>query len=102
MLKSVDFAQFMTSEGTKKLIFAFTSKTGQSVAHNRHRIFLFGFFCERMDIFRHFIRLISNSRVQGYSRCVKITAIDRVDTRYMYIFLMTVLEIFFFISVEYI
>ena len=26
----------MTSEGTKTLILAFTSKTGQSVAHNRH------------------------------------------------------------------
>ena len=49
MLKSVDFGRFMTSEGTETLILAFTSKTGQSVAHNRH----FGFFCQRLDI-RHF------------------------------------------------
>ena len=39
MLKSVDFGRFMTSEGTERLILAFTSKTGQSVAHNRHGIF---------------------------------------------------------------
>ena len=50
MLKSVDFGRFMTSEGTETLNLAFTSKIGQSVAHNRHGIFLFGFFCQRMDI----------------------------------------------------
>ena len=44
MLKSVDFCRFMTSEGYETLILAFTSKTGQSVAHNGHRVFLFGFF----------------------------------------------------------
>ena len=64
MLKSVDFGQFMTSEGTDTLFLGSTSKTGQSVAHNRHGIFLFGFFCQRMDIFRHFISLISDSRSQ--------------------------------------
>ena len=68
MLKSVDFGRFMTSEGTETLILAFTSKTGQSVAHDRQGIFLFGFFCQRMDTFRHFKSLISDSRVQGYSR----------------------------------
>ena len=31
---------------------------------SRHGIFLFGFFCQRMDIFRHFINLISDCRVQ--------------------------------------
>ena len=51
VLKSVDFGRFMTSEGTKTLILAFISKTGQSIAHNRHEKFLFGFFFQRMDIF---------------------------------------------------
>ena len=55
-------------EDTEILILAFTSKTGQSVALNRHRIFLFRFFSQREDIFRHFISLISDSRVQEYSR----------------------------------
>ena len=54
MLKSVDFGRFMTPERSETLILAFTSKTGQSVAHNRHRIFLIGFFCQRKNIFRHF------------------------------------------------
>ena len=67
-LNSFDFGRFITSEGTKTLILAFNSKTGQSVAHSRHGIFLFGFLCQRMGIFRHFISLISNSRVQKYSR----------------------------------
>ena len=44
------------------LIFAFTSKTGQSVARYTHQIFLFGFFSQREDIFTHFIGLISSSR----------------------------------------
>ena len=46
MLTSVDFGRFMTPEGIETLILAFTSKTGQYVAHNRHKIFLFGFFCQ--------------------------------------------------------
>ena len=58
MLKSVDFGRFMTPEYTETLIFAFTSKTGQSVAQHRNRIFLFGLFCQREDIFWHFIGLI--------------------------------------------
>ena len=33
----------MTSEGTDTLILTFTSKMGQSVAHNRHRKFYFNF-----------------------------------------------------------
>ena len=45
----------MTSEGTDALILAFTSETGQSVADYTHRIFLFGFFNQREDIFTHFI-----------------------------------------------
>ena len=32
------FNRIITSEGTETLVLAFTSKTGQSVAHNRHRI----------------------------------------------------------------
>ena len=59
---------FMTPEGTGTLILAFTSKTGQSVAHNRNRIVLIGFFCQREDIFRHFIGLMPDSRVKAYSR----------------------------------
>ena len=65
MLKSVDFGRFMTSEGTETLILAFTSKTGQSVAHNSHRIFLFSYFCEREEILRHFICLISDPRLKA-------------------------------------
>ena len=61
MIKSIDFDQFMTSEGTKPLILAFTSKKGQSVEHTRHRIFLFGFFCQKEDILRFFIGLILDS-----------------------------------------
>ena len=52
----------MMSEGTDALILALTSKTGQSVARYTHRIFLFGFFSQREDIFTHFIGLISSSR----------------------------------------
>ena len=32
-------------------------ENGQSVVHYRHRIFLLGIFCQRMDIFRHFTSL---------------------------------------------
>ena len=35
--------RFMTSEGTDTLILAFTSKTGQSVAHNSQNFFYFRF-----------------------------------------------------------
>ena len=55
----------MTPEGTETLILAFTSKTGKSVAHNRHKIFSFGFFYQREDIFRHFIGRTSDSRLKG-------------------------------------
>ena len=68
MLKSIDFDRYMTSEGTDTLIFAFTSKTGQSVARYIHRIFLFGFFSQREDIFTHFIGLMSSSRHKGFAR----------------------------------
>ena len=47
--------------------------TGQSVAHNRDRIFLF-FFCQGKDIFRHFIGVISDSRLKTlyfeHSSCI--------------------------------
>ena len=68
MKKSVDFGRFMTLEGTETLILAFTSKTGQSIAHNRHKLFSFGFFYQREDIFRHFRGRTSGSRLSGYSR----------------------------------
>ena len=58
VLKSVAFGRFMTPEGSETLILALTSKTGQSVAHNRHIICLFGFFYQRGDILRYFISLI--------------------------------------------
>ena len=35
----IDFDRFMTSEGSYMLILPFTSKTGQSVAQNRQKIF---------------------------------------------------------------
>ena len=35
--------RFMRSEGSDTLILPFTSKTGQSVAQNRQRIFYLGF-----------------------------------------------------------
>ena len=72
--------QFMMPEGNKTLILAFrcTSKTGQSVAHNRHRIFLLGFFV-REDMFRHFIGLISDSRLQAYSRWNKTNRNFSID-----------------------
>ena len=38
-----DFGRFMTSEGTKTSILAFTLKTGQSVAHKGHKIFYLEF-----------------------------------------------------------
>ena len=72
MLKSIDFDRFMTSEGTDALILAFTSKTGQSVARYSdsytHRIFLFGFFSQREDIFTHFKGIISSSTHKGFAR----------------------------------
>ena len=68
MVKSIVFDRFMTSEGIKMLILAFTSKTGQSVEHTRYGTFLFGFFCQRVDILRHFIGLILVSRLKRYSR----------------------------------
>ena len=69
MVKSIVFDRFMTSEGIKTLILAFTSKTGQSVEHTRHGIFLlFGFFCQRADILRHFKGFILDFILKGYSR----------------------------------
>ena len=61
----------MTSEGTDTLISAFTSITGQPVAHCTHQIILFGFFYQRMDIFMHFISLISSSRHKGFAKRTK-------------------------------
>ena len=66
-IQSNDFARFMTPEGTKTLILAFSSKMGQPVEYTRHKIFLFGFFCLREDK-RHFIGVISDSKPKGYWR----------------------------------
>ena len=47
----------------RHVVLTITSKTGQSVARiNTHTIFLFGFLCQREDILRHFIGIISDSR----------------------------------------
>ena len=43
--------RFMTSEGTKTLILAFTSKTGQFVEHTRHRVFFYLYFFLRDIIY---------------------------------------------------
>ena len=43
LIDRFDFDRFMTSEGSYTLILPFTSKTGQSVAQNRQRIFNWGF-----------------------------------------------------------
>ena len=40
IVESIDFDRFMTSEGSYPLILPFTSKTGQSVAKNRQKIFI--------------------------------------------------------------
>ena len=57
----------MTSEGTDTLILAVTSKMGQSVSRNIHRIFLFEFFCQREDIISHFVVIFSVYRCEGFS-----------------------------------
>ena len=47
--------RFIPSDGTDLLILASSSITGQSVARNIHRIFLFRFFFrQRGDILRHY------------------------------------------------
>ena len=61
----------MASEGTETLILAFTSKTGQSVAHTRHRIFKYRFFCQVKDTLRHFIDLIHNPDFKGTRNIMK-------------------------------
>ena len=53
----------MTPEGAERLILASISKTGQSVALERHKIFSFGFFYQRGDIFGHFMGRTSDSRL---------------------------------------
>ena len=48
----MDFDRFMTSEGTKTLILAFTANTGQSEEPTKHRIFLIIFFSFRERIYQ--------------------------------------------------
>ena len=55
--KSIDFERLKASKGIKTLIIAFVSKTGQLVAHYKHRIFSFGVLYQRPNIFRHFTGL---------------------------------------------
>ena len=57
----------MMSEGSDMLILPFTSKTGQSVAQNRQDFFIWGLLVNRRHILA-FIGLISDSRLNGYSR----------------------------------
>ena len=73
LLKSVGFGRFMTLECNETLILAFTSKTGQSVAHNRHGIFIFGFFYQREDVLRHFIGLTRTVRGSDYSPAIELS-----------------------------
>ena len=61
----------MTSEGTEMLISAFISKTGQSVAHIRHKIFQNRFFFQVKDTLRHFIGLISESGLKDSRDIIK-------------------------------
>ena len=59
MLKSsqVDQSRLWSTYEVRNIDFGLYLKTGQPVAHKRHGIFLFGFFCQRMHIFRYFICL---------------------------------------------
>ena len=59
----------MSSEGTETLILAFTSKTGQSVAHNINGIFLYGFFLSENGYIYAFYKL--NFRLKS-SRIIEI------------------------------
>ena len=69
MVKSIDFDRLMTSEGTESYIdFGIYLENGQSVAHTRHRIFQFRFFRQVKDTLKHFIGLISESKLYEYSR----------------------------------
>ena len=45
------FDRFMTPEGSDTLILPFTSKTGQSVAQNRQKIFYLGFTSKERTYF---------------------------------------------------
>ena len=67
VLLSIDVDRFMTSEGTDTFILAITSKTGQSVARNTHKIFLFGFvLSERHILFERYI--LSERYIKGFYR----------------------------------
>ena len=44
----------MAPQGTDVFIFAFTTETGQSVEHNRHRPFLFEVSYKRDDALKQF------------------------------------------------
>ena len=48
--KFVRFGRFMPSDCTEALILTFTSKTGHFVGLNRHKIFVYEFFCQNEDI----------------------------------------------------
>ena len=64
MVKSIGFDRFMTSIFDRFMtsILAFTSKTGQYVAHTRHKIFKNSFFYQVKDALRHLIGVISEPR----------------------------------------
>ena len=63
VLKSIEFGRFMTSEGTETLILAFTSKTKQSVAYNRQRIFFIWIFLSENGYIKAFYTI--NFRLQS-------------------------------------
>ena len=56
MVKTNGFDRFMTSECTERLILAFSSKTGQSEAHTRHK-FLKEIFLSDKEYIHAFYRL---------------------------------------------
>ena len=62
-LKIDHFDQFMTTEGTKTLILALTSKTGQSIEYKALIIFIWIFLSER-GYLKAFYKL--NFRLQTY------------------------------------
>ena len=47
---SIDFDRFMTPDGSYNLILPFTSKTRQSVAHNRQKIIIWVLLVKRVHI----------------------------------------------------
>ena len=65
------------------LILPFTSKTGQSVAQNKQKIFFIWVLLVLEDIFWHFIGLISDSDLKGTRDRTKRTGIVAFFNRFL-------------------